>query len=191
MCARRRGRRFFPGREQENGARASGGLRTLAPLEDAPAVPGPPRPLPDMEDVEARFAHLLQPIRDLTKNWEVDVAAQLGEYLEEVSAAPGEWRGTGGRAGPRGGAAGRGLRAGRAPPPGLWCPRSGRARARAGGFPFSQLRLGVWKSVRGRRPRSLPVREPRNGVSGWRPVLVSGRSRAWRVLACLRELDRG
>ncbi|KAB0397161.1 hypothetical protein E2I00_004713, partial [Balaenoptera physalus] len=35
-------------------------------------------------DVEARFAHLLQPIRDLTKNWEVDVAAQLGEYLEEV-----------------------------------------------------------------------------------------------------------
>ncbi|PNJ85341.1 NCAPH2 isoform 5 [Pongo abelii] len=36
-----------------------------------------------MEDVEARFAHLLQPIRDLTKNWEVDVAAQLGEYLEE------------------------------------------------------------------------------------------------------------
>jgi|UniRef100_D6RGR7 condensin-2 complex subunit H2 len=30
-----------------------------------------------MEDVEVRFAHLLQPIRDLTKNWEVDVAAQL------------------------------------------------------------------------------------------------------------------
>nr|XP_045007588.1 condensin-2 complex subunit H2 isoform X3 [Jaculus jaculus] len=37
-----------------------------------------------MEDVEARFAHLLQPIRDLTKNWEVDLAAQLGEYLEEL-----------------------------------------------------------------------------------------------------------
>ncbi|KAK2494409.1 hypothetical protein MC885_013979 [Smutsia gigantea] len=37
-----------------------------------------------METVEARFAHLLQPIRDLTKNWEVDVAAQLGEYLEEL-----------------------------------------------------------------------------------------------------------
>ncbi|KAH0520740.1 Condensin-2 complex subunit H2 [Microtus ochrogaster] len=44
-----------------------------------------------MEDVEVRFAHLLQPIRDLTKNWEVDVAAQLGEYLEEVRAA-GEWQ---------------------------------------------------------------------------------------------------
>lgn len=41
-----------------------------------------------------RFAHLLQPIRDLTKNWEVDVATQLGEYLEEVRAA-GEWHGPG------------------------------------------------------------------------------------------------
>lgn len=50
-----------------------------------------------MEDVEARFAHLLQPIHDLTKNWEVDVAAQLGEYLEEVRAAPGERRGALGR----------------------------------------------------------------------------------------------
>jgi len=38
-----------------------------------------------MEEVESRFLHLLQPIRDLTKNWEVDVATQLGEYLEEVS----------------------------------------------------------------------------------------------------------
>ncbi|NWR94297.1 CNDH2 protein, partial [Furnarius figulus] len=37
-----------------------------------------------MEDVDSRFLHLLQPIRDLTKNWEVDVAAQLGEYLEEL-----------------------------------------------------------------------------------------------------------
>ncbi|XP_052646581.1 condensin-2 complex subunit H2 isoform X2 [Harpia harpyja] len=37
-----------------------------------------------MAEVESRFLHLLQPIRDLTKNWEVDVAAQLGEYLEEL-----------------------------------------------------------------------------------------------------------
>ncbi|NXX75363.1 CNDH2 protein, partial [Urocolius indicus] len=37
-----------------------------------------------MEEVESRFLHLLQPIRDLTKNWEVDVAQQLGEYLEEL-----------------------------------------------------------------------------------------------------------
>ncbi|XP_070803461.1 condensin-2 complex subunit H2 [Pituophis catenifer annectens] len=37
-----------------------------------------------MEDAESRFLHFLQPIRDLTKNWEVDVATQLGEYLEEL-----------------------------------------------------------------------------------------------------------
>ncbi|XP_051889573.1 condensin-2 complex subunit H2 [Pristis pectinata] len=37
-----------------------------------------------MEDVESRFAHLLQPIRELTRNWEIDVAAQLEEYLEEL-----------------------------------------------------------------------------------------------------------
>ncbi|XP_019399378.1 PREDICTED: condensin-2 complex subunit H2 isoform X1 [Crocodylus porosus] len=37
-----------------------------------------------MDDAESRFVHLQQPIRDLTKNWEVDVAAQLGEYLEEL-----------------------------------------------------------------------------------------------------------
>ncbi|NXM06976.1 CNDH2 protein, partial [Tyrannus savana] len=37
-----------------------------------------------MEEVDSRFLHLLQPIRDLTKNWEVDVAAQLEEYLEEL-----------------------------------------------------------------------------------------------------------
>ncbi|KAJ7329372.1 hypothetical protein JRQ81_015546 [Phrynocephalus forsythii] len=35
-------------------------------------------------EAESRFLHFLQPIRDLTKNWEVDVAAQLGEYLEEL-----------------------------------------------------------------------------------------------------------
>ncbi|XP_069812391.1 condensin-2 complex subunit H2 isoform X2 [Dendropsophus ebraccatus] len=37
-----------------------------------------------LEDPETRYTHLLQPIRDMTKNWEVDVAAQLGEYLEEL-----------------------------------------------------------------------------------------------------------
>lgn len=41
-------------------------------------------PILDMENADIRFAHLLQPIRDLTENWEVDVAAQLGEYLEEL-----------------------------------------------------------------------------------------------------------
>ncbi|NXJ18316.1 CNDH2 protein, partial [Dicrurus megarhynchus] len=37
-----------------------------------------------MDEGDSRFLHLLQPIRDLTKNWEVDVAAQLAEYLGEL-----------------------------------------------------------------------------------------------------------
>ncbi|KAJ0012712.1 hypothetical protein NQD34_017046 [Periophthalmus magnuspinnatus] len=37
-----------------------------------------------MEFTENRFAHLLQPIRELTKNWEVDVASELNDYLEEL-----------------------------------------------------------------------------------------------------------
>lgn len=37
-----------------------------------------------MESTERRFAHLLQPIRELTKNWDVDVASQLNDYLEEL-----------------------------------------------------------------------------------------------------------
>ncbi|KAJ7373723.1 Condensin-2 complex subunit H2, partial [Desmophyllum pertusum] len=35
-------------------------------------------------DVACRYTHLLQPIRDLTKNWDIDVAAQLEEYLAEI-----------------------------------------------------------------------------------------------------------
>uniref|UniRef100_A0A8B9JN23 Condensin-2 complex subunit H2 n=1 Tax=Astyanax mexicanus TaxID=7994 RepID=A0A8B9JN23_ASTMX len=37
-----------------------------------------------MDSAETRFAHLLQPIREMTKNWDVDLATQLGEYLEEL-----------------------------------------------------------------------------------------------------------
>uniref|UniRef100_A0A3Q2PD94 Condensin-2 complex subunit H2 n=1 Tax=Fundulus heteroclitus TaxID=8078 RepID=A0A3Q2PD94_FUNHE len=37
-----------------------------------------------MEPAESRYAHLLQPIRELTKNWEIDVASELNDYLEEV-----------------------------------------------------------------------------------------------------------
>ncbi|XP_053718520.1 condensin-2 complex subunit H2 isoform X1 [Synchiropus splendidus] len=37
-----------------------------------------------METLESRFAHLLQPIRDLTKNWDIDVASELNDYLEEL-----------------------------------------------------------------------------------------------------------
>ncbi|XP_028810843.1 condensin-2 complex subunit H2 isoform X2 [Denticeps clupeoides] len=37
-----------------------------------------------MESAETRFAHLLQPIRDLTQNWDIDLASQLAGYLEEL-----------------------------------------------------------------------------------------------------------
>ena len=36
-------------------------------------------------DLEARFGHILQPIRDLTRNWDVDIASYLEEYLDDVS----------------------------------------------------------------------------------------------------------
>ncbi|CAK6982396.1 condensin-2 complex subunit H2 [Scomber scombrus] len=37
-----------------------------------------------MESTESRYAHLLQPIRELTKNWEIDVASELNDYLDEL-----------------------------------------------------------------------------------------------------------
>ena len=36
------------------------------------------------KELQSRFAHFLQPVRDLTKNWDVDVASQLEEHLTEV-----------------------------------------------------------------------------------------------------------
>lgn len=39
-------------------------------------------------NVEARFAHLLQPIKDLAKNWNIDIASDLEDYLEHVSLWP-------------------------------------------------------------------------------------------------------
>jgi len=35
-------------------------------------------------DAESRFAHLLQPIRDLITNWNIDLASELEDYLSEV-----------------------------------------------------------------------------------------------------------
>lgn len=35
-------------------------------------------------DMMSKYNFLLQPIRDLTKNWDIDVATQLEEYLNEV-----------------------------------------------------------------------------------------------------------
>ncbi|XP_076016145.1 condensin-2 complex subunit H2 isoform X2 [Genypterus blacodes] len=37
-----------------------------------------------MESTESKYAHLLQPIRELTKNWDIDVASELNDYLEEL-----------------------------------------------------------------------------------------------------------
>ncbi|CAN8003856.1 unnamed protein product, partial [Ixodes pacificus] len=39
-------------------------------------------------EIEQRYANLLTPIRDLTKNWEVDISAYLDQYLEELSQTP-------------------------------------------------------------------------------------------------------
>ncbi len=33
---------------------------------------------------ESRFAHLLEPIRYLSENWNIDIASELEEYLSEV-----------------------------------------------------------------------------------------------------------
>ncbi|XP_033753321.1 condensin-2 complex subunit H2-like [Pecten maximus] len=35
-------------------------------------------------DAMEKFCSMLQPIRDLTKNWDVDIARNLGDYLEEL-----------------------------------------------------------------------------------------------------------
>ncbi|KAF2074003.1 hypothetical protein CYY_004679 [Polysphondylium violaceum] len=38
-----------------------------------------------MDEKETRFAHLLQPIRDLAENWSIDISKELEEYLNELS----------------------------------------------------------------------------------------------------------
>ena len=34
--------------------------------------------------MESRFSDLLVPIRDLARNWDIDIAVQLEEYLDEL-----------------------------------------------------------------------------------------------------------
>eukprot|EP01042_Synura_sphagnicola_P028967 gene28967-37365_t len=36
------------------------------------------------QDHGARFATLVQPIKDLAANWDIDIAESLGDYLEEL-----------------------------------------------------------------------------------------------------------
>lgn len=38
------------------------------------------------KEKETKFSHVLQPIRDITKNWNIDIASELEEYLHEVTA---------------------------------------------------------------------------------------------------------
>ncbi|XP_054862578.1 condensin-2 complex subunit H2 [Amphiprion ocellaris] len=37
-----------------------------------------------MEATQSRYVHLLQPIRELTKNWDIDLASELNDYLDEL-----------------------------------------------------------------------------------------------------------
>lgn len=39
-----------------------------------------------MGDTETRFAHLLEPIRDLAQNWSINIANELEEYLSELES---------------------------------------------------------------------------------------------------------
>ena len=38
-----------------------------------------------LNEVQSRYGYLLKPIRDLFKNWEINIAAELEEYLNEVT----------------------------------------------------------------------------------------------------------
>lgn len=38
------------------------------------------------DDKAARYAHLLNPIRDLAQNWNIDVARDLEDYLEDLES---------------------------------------------------------------------------------------------------------
>lgn len=49
-----------------------------------------------------RFADLLNPIRDLARNWDVDIAQCLEEYLDELGAELGGHDDDAAAAGPRG-----------------------------------------------------------------------------------------
>ncbi len=47
-------------------------------------VGGGSPPASQSGELETRFAMLLEPIRDLAKNWDIDVAHHLEDYLAEV-----------------------------------------------------------------------------------------------------------
>lgn len=52
----------------------------------APAAAGKGGVLAPVDDKAARYAHLLNPIRDLAQNWNIDVARDLEDYLEDLES---------------------------------------------------------------------------------------------------------
>ena len=42
--------------------------------------------MPTTQDSEVRYAHLLNPIREMTEQWNIDAAAELQDYLEELQS---------------------------------------------------------------------------------------------------------
>jgi len=40
----------------------------------------------ELNEREQRFSDLVQPIRDLAVNWDIDIASSLEEYLEELES---------------------------------------------------------------------------------------------------------
>ena len=40
----------------------------------------------ELSEREQRFSDLVQPIRDLAVNWDIDIASSLEEYLEELES---------------------------------------------------------------------------------------------------------
>ena len=40
----------------------------------------------DSNEREQRFSELIQPIRDLAVNWDIDIASSLEEYLDELES---------------------------------------------------------------------------------------------------------
>ena len=41
--------------------------------------------MPVSSELSSRFNHLLKPIRDLARNWDIDVASELEDYTREIS----------------------------------------------------------------------------------------------------------
>ena len=43
-------------------------------------------PTTELAITTSRYAHLLEPIRELERNWSIDIASELEDYLAELEA---------------------------------------------------------------------------------------------------------